>query len=311
MVNARPLDGALAVVAQLVILAMLFRPARWPSYSRLASGLAIGGVPFLLLLLWYNQATTGSIALMPYHLLTDGASVYGFGDTMYGPHSLSRAMTLATTVQLRLSHWASAHPFGLLLAATVAILLVWRGAPRMRTAAACLAGWWLSHIVCYVPAPFGEVSTLGVTYSIVRVIPIVMLLGLGAAQWRSFIALPVWLSVFGWLTFVPAFVPRMVEHGRHVAEPLEIARDLTEEHGPAVLLHRGVSMGPSAGFVFHAPISLPDRPPARWVFLSRPGSPPHSGIPLRQARALADGLPTFLVSPDPKSPGHLRATPLR
>ncbi|MGB5812437.1 MAG: hypothetical protein WBG86_18000 [Polyangiales bacterium] len=311
MVNARPLDGSLAVVAQLAILAMLFRPKRSSSYARLAAGLATGGAPFLVLLLWYNHSTTGSFALMPYHLLTRGVSVYGFGETMYGPHSWSAAMTLATAVQLRLSHWANGQPLGIPLAATVALLLVWKGAPRMRTAAACLAGWWLFHIACYLPAPFGEASTLGVTYSVVRVIPIIMLLGLGAAQWRSFMSLPIWLSLFGWLTFVPASIPRMIQAGQQVAQPLETARDLTERHGPVFLLHGGVSLGPERGFVFHAPISLPRRPPAQWVFLSRPGSPPQAGVTLQQARELAGELPIFVVGPDPKSPDRLQVTPIR
>ena len=305
-VLCRPLDG-LWLVAVVTGALVATRISMIQTLERLG-WVTLGGTPLAALLLGYNGAVTGSVLTLPYSLLYDGQPVYGFGETFYRTHTVFHA--LLTTVDLhlmRLNHWALGGSIG--IGIMMASLVVARTDLRI---AAVLAAWAL-HVLLYAPAPYLEVSAVGLTYSLPKVVLLTLLLAGLMAHFPSVSRREIFaLAVFGWATWVPLEAIRMHRITQVQKAALEAPGALRPE-GKLLVLHRGLSVSTYRHPVFSPP--PPHSPDDRvfWVFEGDEGQFRQRAIDtwtnrdvlLLERHERPDGPPEFRVTPWTKHQGQV------
>lgn len=258
-VLTRPVEGAivLAALAGFLLWDHLQRHDRTTELLARLARVVAGGLPPLMLWLWHNQSVTGSPILVPYHLLFDGVPVYGFGATAYGVHTPFRALVGLLTVAGRFVGWSLAWPLVVLAGMSKGL----RHGPAL----------WLTllatavHIAVYLPAPFGQVPTVGLTYSVL-LLPFFALAtaslvhrGGPAVQWRL-----IRVVLVGWMTFVPWMIVDVANEMAFVDAPRRLARHLQAKHGEVILLYETFAPLHGHTYVLHPPLPERSDDPALW-----------------------------------------------
>ncbi len=274
IVLARPVEGAVALVGAGVW--VLLDPREEGAAKRVLRLVRIGagGLPLAVGWAAYNAAITGHPLSMPYGLLFDGESVYGFGQTAYDVHTPSMGLSNAFTILSRLMGWALGWP----LLVLAGLLVRW---PPPRAAVAVLA-LVVTHVLVYLPAPFGQVPTVGVTYA-VWLLP-VFAVGLAhlvqrdgsEVAWRLGRVL-----LFGWTAVVPWLLVDLTQEVGLIAAPRQAAERLRAEHGRVLLLvpDPGFTEALDYIYVLHPPLARSPEDPVIW-WAATPGE-------AEEARALA------------------------
>lgn len=273
-VLTRPLDGALVCVAAAAAIAVAERPQGMRAVALRLLRVGVGGVPFAALLVAYDVAVTGEPLVMPYNLLFDGRSVFGFGETAYGWHGPLDAVSNTGLGVLRLGLWGLGWPLALWVLYR-ALVVAGEGDRRLWGPLALVA----AHLALYALAPFGQFSSVGISYAI-WLLPLVAValvaLAAGDGRWRMRTAI---LTGFAWATFVPYGAWILTATMRFNATPLDAADALAAEHGPVLMLHGGLGTRPSRGLIYAPPLGEGPEADVVWWFDDRD--------PKRRARALA------------------------
>ena len=227
----RPMEGLLLVT--LGSLYLLWHAERTAvGIGRVVGMLALGGLPFAILLGLWQHAMTGSYTTHPYELLVPKiGEFYGLGKES-GPFldgmGVTDAVTNASSAWLHLSVWAFGTPVA---------FVAWRhlGRTELRTHALLLA-FVVLHTAAYGAAHFGSVTDFGSYYHLAQLPALAVLVAAGACATGargepSRLALGV---VFAWLTFVPYQAGRLVEVADGVRAPEELVAKSVE--APAVVV---------------------------------------------------------------------------
>ncbi len=260
IVHLRPIEGMIGLLATAAGLGWVGWTAGGRVLLRHAAGIGLGAAPLAAVWLAYNDFITGNPLTVAYELLRyDGLPFYGFGDTAWGPHTLAAGLRKAAAVEVRMGTWGAAWPAGLafVLGAAAVAARSWAG----RGALVLLA----AHVLLYLPAPFGEVPSVGVTYSVVQVPLVVLLVGLAAGAAPRLRTVALGLTLLGWLAVLPGELRRMVGEAEAARAPVEFADELVAERGPIVVLHRLFITNPLTSYVHYPPPPRTASPDVIWI----------------------------------------------
>jgi hypothetical protein len=290
-VHSRPLDGLLlAVVVGLAILIQARGSTPHPPLPRLLR-CGLGGLPFLIGLLAYNQAVTGDVTVLPYQLIFDGTPLFGFGSSVFGEHTPASALRNGALSFAKFATWGL--PLPLLLAA---LLLAFRAAQRGSRVSAHLLLIVGSHYLAYAGVPFGQHAIAGVSYGIWVLIPFAMLIAVVVGEHEHWAPKAFALGALLSLTVLPYAGVVARGYAQHNAAPREAAHALAAEHGPIVVMHHSFETHPSRSLMYHPPIVTdPDAPVQWWYDAARMNM-------RRQGLAAFPDRPAFYIawSPEPE-----------
>ncbi|HEY0463618.1 MAG TPA: glycosyltransferase family 39 protein, partial [Polyangiaceae bacterium] len=272
--TCRPFDAVLLTApAALLIASRLVRRGDAGAWKGRALDVCWGTLaiaPFVVFLLLWQRATTGSALLAPYTVFMrrwPGSHAFGFGLSAFGvDHTLELAFSKALVVWARFDTWLFGWPL-----ATLPLMLVLLGLKRDEAACWLLAALGL-HSVGYFFYAAPSVQTFG-TYYQLPLVPLVAVLtaravlglrdalrALGeaasAVPMRALAALSVVAGCLFWLPQL-AYLWRVADR---IAAPFRVAEAAAKE-GPILVFHRAMQPSKEPRFtrwVFWPPLAKSD-----------------------------------------------------
>lgn len=265
-VLSRPLDGVVAVlVGGVCVIGAVGRRRGWSEAARAGAGIALGGVLPLVLWLAHMRAVSGRLLGTSYDRLEERAPVYGFGETAYGTHDLANVVWVWANTLLQINVWSFGWPLALPAFLGAAWVL------RDRPAARVIIGLVGVHLLIYVPAPFGEAGTYGVTYSLPRVVALALLAGGLAARDLRVGRLVPRVAVFAVCVTAWVALPAIASSSARVQQARQIGAQLAAEHGPVLIVYEQLGHLYIRSVVFYAEPPLTPDPEVYWYRLGDRG----------------------------------------